>query len=81
MVVNTITDAKAHLSALIARVERGEEVVIKRGGRPVAVLQRYTEDARPLEPGALRGRIRVAEDFDELPPDIGAAFGADRSIA
>lgn len=78
MVVNTITDAKANLSALIARVEQGEEVVIKKGGKPVAVLRRYAEETRPLEPGALRGRIRVADDFDELPPDIGAAFGANR---
>ena len=77
MVVNTITDAKANLSALIARVERGERIVIKKGGRPVAVLHRYSEETRPLQPGALRGRIKVADDFDELPPEIRAAFGVD----
>jgi len=26
--------------------------------------------------GALRGRIHIAEDFDELPDDIAEAFGA-----
>jgi hypothetical protein len=26
--------------------------------------------------GALRGRIHLAEDFDELPDDIAEAFGA-----
>jgi len=26
-------------------------------------------------PGALRGRIKIHEGFDELPPDIAAAFG------
>lgn len=26
-------------------------------------------------PGALRGRIKLHEGFDELPPDIAAAFG------
>ena len=26
--------------------------------------------------GALRGRVHFAEDFDELPDDIAAAFGA-----
>lgn len=33
-----ITDAKAHLSRLVARVERGERVVITRKGKPVAEL-------------------------------------------
>ena len=26
--------------------------------------------------GVLRGRVRLAEDFDELPDDIADAFGA-----
>jgi prevent-host-death family protein len=34
----TIADAKAHLSALIADIEAGEEVVITRRGKPVARL-------------------------------------------
>ena len=33
-----IAEAKAHLSALIQRVESGEEIVIARRGRPVARL-------------------------------------------
>jgi hypothetical protein len=34
---------------------------------------------RPLASvhGAWRGRVRIAEDFDELPADIAVAFGAD----
>ena len=36
-VVN-ITDAKTHLSRLIARVERGERIVIARAGKPIAEL-------------------------------------------
>lgn len=34
----TIADAKTHLSALIAEIEAGEEVVITRRGKPVARL-------------------------------------------
>lgn len=37
-VVN-ITDAKAQLSRLIVRVERGERIVIARAGKPVAELR------------------------------------------
>lgn len=34
-----VHEAKTHLSALLARVERGEEIVIARAGKPVATLQ------------------------------------------
>lgn len=33
-----VQQAKTHLSELLARVERGEEIVIARAGRPVARL-------------------------------------------
>jgi len=33
-----IAEAKAHLSALVERVEAGEEIVIARRGKPVARL-------------------------------------------
>jgi prevent-host-death family protein len=33
-----IAEAKAHLSALVERVESGEEIVISRRGKPVARL-------------------------------------------
>jgi prevent-host-death family protein len=38
MTVINVHQAKTHLSALLARVERGEDVVIARAGRPVARL-------------------------------------------
>lgn len=31
--------------------------------------------AQNRTPGALKGRIKIHEGFDELPPDISAAFG------
>lgn len=75
MVVNTVTEAKAHLSMLLDRVSRGEEVVLSRAGKPVAVLEPYHADQQRRHPGLLRGKIRMAADFDELPPDMAAAFG------
>ena len=76
MVLISITEAKARLSALIERVQKGEEVVIAMAGTPVAVLRAYDGPTRKRIPGALRGRIRIAKDFDELPADIGEVFGA-----
>ncbi|GAB6088477.1 hypothetical protein JCM12856_00700 [Spirochaeta dissipatitropha] len=75
MVVNTITYAKAHLSAIIEKVIEGEEVILKRAGKPVAVIMPYQDNTISQKPGALRDKIRVEDDFDELPADIAAAFG------
>jgi prevent-host-death family protein len=41
-----VAEAKAHLSELLARVERGEEFVIARGDTPVARLMPLEEKAR-----------------------------------
>jgi len=75
MVVNTVTEAKAHLSMLLDRVSRGEEVIISRAGKPVAILEPYHPERRPRRPGLLRGKVRMADDFDKLPPDMAAALG------
>ena len=75
MTVNTISDAKAHFSALIARVQQGEQIIIKKGGRPVAIIRPYAEQVSERKPGALRGRITIAPDYDDLPADIARALG------
>ena len=77
MQITNISEAKAQLSALIEKVLTGEEVIIGRAGRPVARLVRYENNRRPRRPGALKGQIVIAEDFDTLPDDIARAFGAD----
>ena len=75
MIVNTITEAKAHFSALIEKVLAGEEIIIKKAGKPVAVLGKYPGKKIERRPGALKGKIRIADDFDELPDDLTEAFG------
>jgi prevent-host-death family protein len=51
--------AKTHLSALIARVEQGEEIIIGRADKPLAKLVPYKDDAKPSFLGAARGKITV----------------------
>ena len=75
MVVNTITEAKSKLSALIERALAGEEIIIKKAGKPVAILLKYEPHKVKRKPGALKGQIKISEDFDELPADIAGAFG------
>jgi prevent-host-death family protein len=60
-----VQEAKTHLSALLLRVEAGEEIVLARNGQPCARLV-------PLEPparrrlGFLQGSVNE-EFFDPLP--------------
>ena len=72
-----IHEAKTHLSRLIERVSAGEEIVIAKAGRPVARLVPYEESDEPRTPGGWKGRVWIADDFDELPPDLLAAFYGD----
>lgn len=75
MHITNISEAKAQLSALIEQVLAGQEVVIGKAGKPVARLVPFERTTEQRQPGALRGQIRIAEDFDELPEDIAEAFG------
>lgn len=61
--VNT-HEAKTHLSRLLERVAEGEEIVIAKAGKPVAKLVPYSEQKTPRKLGALKGKIRVAPDWD-----------------
>lgn len=72
-----VYDAKTHLSRLLDQVAQGEEILIARAGKPVAKLVPYREDEQPRVPGAWRGRVRIAPDFDDLPPDLAAAFAGE----
>lgn len=66
----TIHTAKTTLSKLIARVEAGEEVVIARGGTPVAKLVPIARSVPKRRFGALRGKISIGPEFFEpLPED------------
>jgi prevent-host-death family protein len=75
MSITNIHDAKSQLSQLIEQAERGEEVIIARAGKPVAKLIPYKKKASPRRGGQWSGKIKVAEDFDQLPDDIAKAFG------
>jgi prevent-host-death family protein len=78
MQVTNISEAKAQLSALIEKVLAGEEVIIGKAGKPVAKLIRYEKGQGERQPGALKGKIKIAADFDVLPEDIARAFGMGR---
>jgi prevent-host-death family protein len=70
-----VHEAKTQLSALLKRVEGGEEIVIARSGQPIAKLVPWSAPEKPREPGAWKGQMWIAEDFDApLPDEILDAF-------
>lgn len=67
----SLYEAKTQLSRLVDRALRGDEVLITRHGRAVARLVPATPARASRKLGALRGKIRVAKDFDApLPKDV-----------
>lgn len=72
-----VHEAKTQLSRLLEEVEAGERVIIARAGKPVAVLAPYKAAVRKRRLGLFPGQVVTRADFDELPVDIAAAFGAD----
>jgi len=72
-----VHQAKTHLSRLLERVAEGEEIIIAKSGRPMARL--VPMPSEPRRPGRLKGKIRMAEDFDApLPEEIASAFRGER---
>jgi prevent-host-death family protein len=69
-----IYDAKTQLSKLIERVEAGEEIVIARNGRPVARLVPEQGRIEPRKPGAWKGKVWIADDFDDPGGEWGEAI-------
>ena len=73
MTTVTIHKAKTELSTLIARVEKGEEIFISRGDKPVAKLAPVSPVIdKPRVSGSmkhLRGKIPDSFFFDPLSED------------
>jgi prevent-host-death family protein len=65
-------EAKTRLSELVAAAERGEDVVIARGGAPAARLVAITAEHPPVRLGVLAGEIELGPNFDEPLPGFDA---------
>lgn len=76
MRVVNMQEAKTQLSKLIDAVSQGEQLVIAKSGKPAAMLVPLPAQKKAERtPGALRGEITMAEDFDApLPEEVQHAF-------
>lgn len=71
MATVTIAEAQAQLSALIARAEAGEDIVIARGGTAVVRFAPVAARTGRREPGLLKGKYDLPDAFffDPLPEE------------
>ena len=76
MRIANMSEAKANLSELVEQALRGDEVIIARAGRPLVRLLPVSPDDSPrdLSRGFWEGRVRVADDFDDLSDEVLRAF-------
>jgi len=72
----TITESKTHFSALVEEVyTKGTSITIGRAGRPMVQLVPYKPLARKRVLGVLRGKAKIADDYDTWPDDIARSLG------
>lgn len=70
-----IYEAKTRLSQLVDKAASGEDVVVSRNGKPLARITRLDEQKRRIKFGVLKGKVRIAPNFDApLPDEVLAAF-------
>jgi prevent-host-death family protein len=75
MTTINIYQAKTQLSKLVEQAAAGEDVIIARGGKPVARLTRLQPARRAIRFGLLKGKVKVAADFDApLPAEVLSQF-------
>jgi prevent-host-death family protein len=67
MSIVNIHEAKTHLSRLLQRVRAGEEIIIAKGGKPIARLCPLSP-VSPRAPGLLAGQMDETF-FDPLPSE------------
>jgi prevent-host-death family protein len=75
MTTINIYEAKTQLSKLVEQAAAGEDVIIARGGKPVARLTRLQPARRTIRFGLLKGKVKVSADFDApLPAEVLSQF-------
>ena len=73
-----VHEAKTHLSRLLKRVARGEEIVIAKAGTPVARLVPLAPPPAARTLGGFEHEVRLRADFDApLPRGLQALFDGD----
>jgi prevent-host-death family protein len=67
-----VAEAKAKFSELVDAAARGDGTIIAKSGTPIAMLVPLDKERRaPIKYGTLKGKIWIADNFDDpLPDDV-----------
>jgi len=70
-----IHEAKTHLSRLLEVVTEGEDIIIAKHGKPVAVLSAFVADNTPRKlGGSWEGKVKISKNFDDCEDEIAESF-------
>jgi antitoxin (DNA-binding transcriptional repressor) of toxin-antitoxin stability system len=73
-----VREFRGNLTGFLRQTRHGHSFLITSHDQVLAELRPPSKAEQPRRrPGALRGRIRMAPDFDTLPPDMLAAMERD----
>jgi antitoxin (DNA-binding transcriptional repressor) of toxin-antitoxin stability system len=65
-----VREFRSNLTSFLKQVEDGQRFVLTSHHKVVAEIGPPSKGTVVRKPGALRGKIKVAEDFDSLPADV-----------
>jgi prevent-host-death family protein len=67
-----LAEAKAKFSELVDAATRGDGTIVAKSGTPVAMLVPLDHEKHaPIKFGTLKGKVWMADDFDDpLPDDV-----------
>ncbi|WP_439549544.1 type II toxin-antitoxin system Phd/YefM family antitoxin [Falsiroseomonas sp.] len=66
-----VRELRDNLTTFLREARQGSAFLVTSHDRVVAELRPPPQEAAPpRQPGVLAGRIRLAPDFDETPPDL-----------
>ncbi|MCP2138591.1 antitoxin (DNA-binding transcriptional repressor) of toxin-antitoxin stability system [Rhizobium sp. SLBN-94] len=65
-----VREFRGNLTSILKQVEDGQRFVLTSHHKVVAEIGPPSPDIVSRKPGALRGKIKLAEDFDSLPADV-----------
>lgn len=75
MHINIQEQVEDRLTQLVKRTVAGEEIIFNSNGTAVAKLAPLKRDnKKPRRGGQWKGKVKIAQDFDELPESFMAAF-------
>ena len=73
MIIANMYEAKTRLSQLVQQALDGEEVILAKAGKPLVKLV-PTDQNREIKFGLMKGKIRIADDFNESSAELEEIF-------